>query len=100
MGAPFLADDEACAAAERQVGPGPLQNYQKPVPKSREVINVDSQPYDPCRKSAHTERADFQNGLGSPDRRHLAFVDKSEGLTWPALQIAQDCPGEISALLH
>src|ERR1044071_8936122 len=74
IGLPFLADDEARAAAERHVRPRPLDQHRQTLAEAAESIDMYQQP-DPPRKVAREPQApDLRNRAAAADRRELPEV--------------------------
>src|SRR5262249_50178117 len=79
LNSPLLPDDEARPAPERHVRPSPLQNDEKPILETREVINMDGEPHEPGNEAAEVQRTDFEDRLRPADRRHLALSTNRNG---------------------
>src|SRR5262249_20056096 len=97
---PILADDEAGTAFECDVGPCPLENDYQAVLENSQIVNVDRQPGKPSETAIERDGANFDNSLAATNLCHLALIHESERLSRQALFIRQNCPCDISALLH
>ena len=83
--------DDARVAAEREVGPGPLEHHDQPVPESDQVPDMDEHPQEPGEEPAELEPPDPRDCRGATDRRHDALVEIAEGARLAlALQVGHD----------
>src|ERR671910_3772794 len=86
---PFLADDEACAAAERPVRPRPLNQHRQAIAKAAEAIDMYDQPEPPREVAAEAQPSELGDRAAAADGRHL-----------PEVVIAKWCALGDSAALH
>src|SRR4030095_2729977 len=71
---PFLADDEARAAAECHVRPRPLDQYRQAIAEAAEPIDMHDQPEPPRQVAGEPELAELRDRAAAADCRHLPEV--------------------------
>ena len=97
---PLFVDDQAGAALQCEIRPGPLEKDEDSVLKSDQIINVDEEPREPGQEPAHFNTLKLQNGFFSSDRGHLTFVDIMKCPAWPSIHIIEDVLSDLAALLN
>ena len=92
--------DETRAPAVREIGPGPVNQHEQPIPEVDQIEDVDGQPGQPGEETSQLQTGDLRDRAAASDRRHGPLVDVAERSARAPSDRDLDSPRHEAPLLH